>query len=396
MQAIPTFALDNWIRDTVPKCTIRLDGSCASYQSLDDLRKLAPDSSQDPVNSSLALDYGETSGLRSLRERIAYLHSTDRVKVTAEDVIITSGSIAANYLALSTLLGPKDHVICQYPTYGQLITLPRHLGAEVSLWEAEVENNWEPDVKELARLIKPNTKAIIINNPCNPTGAVLRQPVLDAILKIVQEKSLLLLSDEVFRPLFHNSTREQPSSAVSLGYRKVLCTGSLSKAYGLPGIRVGWVVSPDPEIISRMLTVRDYTTITVSQLDQGVASFALSPAVLPRLLEKNLSQCGKGIALIDHFIKENDRWCSWVPPAGTGVAFILIRDDTGRPVDAVDFCTDFADKRGICLIPAGYSFSDQGRSDFEGYIRLGISYCPELEQALQELSTFLQIYMQAL
>lgn len=162
-----------------PKCKITLDGrsyslqvlrtssnvsigSCASYQSLDDLRKLAPDSSQDPVNSSLALNYGETSGLRSLRERIAYLHSTDRVKVTAEDVIITSGSIAANYLALSTLLGPKDHVICQYPTYGQLITLPRHLGAEVSLWEAEVENNWEPDVKELVHLIKPNTKAIII------------------------------------------------------------------------------------------------------------------------------------------------------------------------------------------------------------------------------------------
>ena len=98
----------------------------------------------------------------ALRERLAELHSSEDVKLTAENVVITPGSIMANYLALTNLASSGDHLVCQYPTFSQLFAIPRALGAEVSLWRAKREDNWVPQISELASLIKPNTKAIII------------------------------------------------------------------------------------------------------------------------------------------------------------------------------------------------------------------------------------------
>lgn len=183
-----------------------------------------------------------------------------------------------------------------------------------------------------------------------------------------------------------------------MGYGKVICTGSVSKAHGLPGIRVGWMVCPDVQMIQRIIAARDYTTIAVSQLDQGVAAFALSPEVLPRLLQQNLQRCAKGIALIDRFVLENSQWCEWVTPAGAGIAFIRIRNNKKDPVDDADFCVRLVDEHGICVVPGGLAFTGTGESgsDLKGYVRLALADWPELEEGLPVVTRFLANYMATL
>jgi aspartate/methionine/tyrosine aminotransferase len=217
--------------------------------------------------------------------------------------------------------------------------------------------------------------------------------MLEGIVAVAKQHSLTVFSDEVFRPLFHSRHAEQPPSVAALGYEKVVCTSSVSKAHGLPGIRVGWVVSPDPQIIQRIIVARDYTTISVSQLDQGVAAFALSPDILPRLLEQNLGRCAKGIALLDAFVRQNSKWCQWVPPEGAGVGFIRIHDNNGEPCDDADFCGRLARERGICIVPAGLSFTGDGDNDLKGYVRIALSDWPELEAGLPVITQFLASYM---
>jgi aspartate/methionine/tyrosine aminotransferase len=137
-------------------------GSYASALSVNDLRRLSTNPGLEVFDPELKLTYGSYEGSLRLRERIAELHSSENNKLTAENVLITPGSIMANYLLLSTVCGPGDHVICQYPTYGQLYLVPKFAGVDVGLWKMHEENGWMPSIDELAAMIKPNTKAIIL------------------------------------------------------------------------------------------------------------------------------------------------------------------------------------------------------------------------------------------
>lgn len=137
-------------------------GSYASALSLNDLQNLAPGAAPAPIDPDLTLTYGAMRGSTRLRESIAEIHSSERVAISADDVIITPGSILANYHVLSTLCGPGDHVICQYPTYGQLYLVPQFSGVDVSLWALREDKEWSLDIDELIASIKPNTKVIIL------------------------------------------------------------------------------------------------------------------------------------------------------------------------------------------------------------------------------------------
>ncbi|KAJ4110316.1 hypothetical protein NW768_012076 [Fusarium equiseti] len=242
------------------------------------------------------------SGSQTLRERVAAHCSTEDVQLKAEDITITQGAIAANFLGLYTLVGPGDHVICVYPTYQQLYDTPRSLGAEVTLWRLKEENGFVPDVNELAGIIKKNTKMIIINNPNNPTGAPIPNSVIDSIAKIAAENDIILFSDEVYRPLFHGGTSENtevPRPVSTVAHQKTVTTGSMSKGYALAGIRIGWIASRDRSIISAILRARDYTTISVSKIDDQIASFALSPAVRPTLVQRNITLAKTNAKILD-------------------------------------------------------------------------------------------------
>ena len=230
---------------------------------------------------------------------------------------------------------------------------------------------------------------IFHSNPCNPTGTVLHRQILDQIFKLAEAHNITIFSDEVFSPLFHDDATKPPPF-VSLGYFNSVSTGSVSKAHGLPGIRVGWVVSPNLDIIERITTARDYTTISVSQLDEGVAAFALSPEVLPRLLERNLAICKSSIALLDDFVTRNSDRCTWIRPNGAGTAFIRFLTPDGLPVDDAAFAARLAERAGISSVPGGQCFSEEGAGDFKGYIRLTLGEDKKLQTGLERLQVFIR------
>jgi aspartate/methionine/tyrosine aminotransferase len=198
------------------------------------------------------------------------------------------------------------------------------------------------------------------------------------------------MSDEVYSPLFHSlpSGEEAPPSIVSLGYEKTVATGSMSKAFALAGIRLGWIVSRDKTIIEAVAAARDYTTISVSQLDDQVASYALSPAVLPSLMERNIGIARKNLELLDAFVQKYSSVCSWVKPKAGTTAFVQFRKN-GQPMDDEKFVLDLLAKTKVLFLPAGVCFG-QGK-DFKGYVRLGYAcHTHVLKEGLRKLEKHLE------
>lgn len=258
-----------WMDNYETNSQFNIAETCVASISLDDLKDLSDDKTSQIWSPATKLAYGSIRGSQKLRSNLANLYSAKR-PLPAENILITPGAIAANLIAFYGLIGKGDHVICHYPTYQQLYEVPKSLGAEVDFWQAKEDRKWQLDIEELKTLIRPNTKMIIINNPHNPTGSIVTKATLDALIDIAEKYDLIIHSDEVYRPLFHSispGAPEFPPSILSLPYSKVIATGSLSKAYSLAGIRVGWIASRSPDIVDACAQARDYTTISVSQLD---------------------------------------------------------------------------------------------------------------------------------
>lgn len=167
-----------------------------------------------------------------------------------------------------------------------------------------------------------------------------------------------------------------------------MSTGSLSKAYGLPGVRVGWVVSRNATLLRKILVARDYTTISVSQLDDSVAAYALSREVRPNLLKRNLELCKESIAVLDEFVRRNKR-CRWTKPQGGGTGFIQILGDDGQPVDDYEVGLQIVKEQGLLVVPCGFCFRDEGTSDFKGYLRFPLGDPNVLREGLPLLEKFL-------
>ncbi|VUC37438.1 unnamed protein product [Clonostachys rosea] len=371
-----------------PSSKYGLGGSFAAAISVQDLKSLSADPDLEVIDSNLKLTYGVSRGSVKLREQIAKLHSSNEKQLTADNVLLTPGSIMANYLLLDTICGPGDHVICQYPTYGQLYLVPKYNGVDVDLWKMNEENDWQLNIEELSSLIKPNTKAIILNNPNNPTGAVLGREFLQQVISIARKSDLILFCDEVFSPMFFDDNK--PPSVAALGYAKSVVTGSMSKAFSLPGIRVGWIVTENAELLKSIAIKRDFTTVTVSQLDDSVASFALDPSVFPNLMHRNISLCKESRALLEDFVAANQGYVTAVAPRGSGTAFIKVLDGDGKPVDDFAFSKSLAEKEGICVVPGGHCFGDKDDGDFKGYIRITLGTPDVLKEALPALERFVR------
>lgn len=368
--------------------------TCAASISIDDLIQLSEDQAATKAalaTTSRKLTYGAIRGPDDLRDNLAGLYSARVAGTTKDDVLITNGAIVANFLVLYTLVSAGDHVICQYPTYEQLYQVPTSLGAEVSLWKMDPSKKWQLDITELKEMTKDNTKMLILNNPNNPTGAIIPKPQIEEIVQFAQEKNIILLCDEVYRPMFHSinpSSEDFPPSAINMGYKRVLVTGSFSKAYSLAGIRTGWIACKDREIIEQIAATRDYTTIAVSQLDQAVAAEAVSERCVHALLGRNIKLAQANLELLQNFIDEHNWACSWIKPVAGTTAMVKFHK-MGRPVDDAVFCERLQEKTGVMFVPGSKCF---GRGeDFRGHVRIG--FVPEhevLSEGLQALRNFME------
>ncbi|KAG8533197.1 uncharacterized protein KY384_001980 [Bacidia gigantensis] len=383
------------------KAKYNIAETCASSISISELQELSDDRKNVPLAiSSRKLTYGSIRGSAELRENLANLYSSKApTPLTLDNLLITPGAIAANLTVLYAMVGRGDHVICQWPTYQQLYAVPARLGADVSLWKANEAKNWHLDINDLEALIRPNTRLIIINNPINPTGQIISKGTLQSISAIAEKAKITILSDEVYRPLFHSispASDDFPPSMLNVPYSKTIVTGSMSKAYSLAGIRVGWIATRLEAIMSACAMARDFTTISVSQLDDQVAAFALSQDCIHNLLSRNLKLAKTNLALLEQFVDSHKWACQWTRPVAGTTAFIKFVK-MGRAVDDVVFCKDLIDKTGVMFCPGSHCFGDG--EDLRGYVRVITSFMMSGEAWLYLLAVlinavnlFLQVF----
>ncbi|KAE8393977.1 long-chain fatty acid transporter [Aspergillus alliaceus] len=392
MVQVKEFAVEQWMDKYEHSAKYNIAETCCASISLKDLQELSEDKSLSPLDLATKLTYGAIRGSERLRGTLANLYSVKTpTPLPSDHVLITPGAIQANFLLLYSLVGPGDHVICHYPTYQQLYSVPTSLGAEVSLWKSKENNGWKLDVDELKQMIRPNTKLIILNNPQNPTGAVIPQATLEEIVEIARSSSIFIHADEVYRPIFHSINPMEPdfpSSILSLGYDRTIATGSMSKAYSLAGIRVGWIASRDRSVIETCAAARHYTTISVSQLDDAIASYALDASCIHNLLKRNIQLAKTNLAILEKFI-ESYRWaCEWVKPRAGTTAFVRF-SKMGKPVNDVAFCEMLLDRTGVMFVPGSQCFGEG--EDFRGYVRIGVvQETHVLEEGLEALTKFME------
>lgn len=330
--------------------------TCISPLSLGDL----------PFDDSvfkLKLDYGSIFGSTRLKNAIASLYENQ----TSENISVTHGAIGANHLVFLSLIENGDETVSIVPVYQQLYSVPKALGADVKLYFLREENNWLPDLDELERLITPRTKLLCINNPNNPTGSVISDCMLEEIVRIAQKNDVWILSDETYRGL--NLYGNPYSKSVADMYSKGISTGSMSKTYSLPGLRVGWAVG-NTELISRINRQRQYNTISVNPLDDYFSSVALENRDF--ISDRNFRIMRNGLKVLSEWLDKNKDWNCVLPSGGTTVFMKYPQN-----IPSEEFCLELLKNTGVGLIPGE-------TMEMYGYVRLG--YCADnLQKALQKL-----------
>jgi aspartate/methionine/tyrosine aminotransferase len=260
------------------------------------------------------LGYGQTNGSLRLRERIAALYPN----LGADEVLVTNGSSEANFVVCQTLLEPGDEVVVMVPNYMQIWGIADAMGCRPVAFHLREEDGWAPDLDELERVVNDDTKMITVCNPSNPTGSVLSAAEMRRIAAVADRVGAWIHADEVYRGAELDGVETE--SFVGLAER-VTVTGGLSKAYALPGLRLGWLAGP-AEIVDTAWAYHDYTSITAGILSRAVAEIALAPELRPAILDRNRSMLRRNLALTEEWLESLDGHLRFTPPKAGGMAFL--------------------------------------------------------------------------
>ena len=289
------------------------------------------------------LNYPQTNGIVELREHIAALYPG----ATPDNVLVTVGCAEANLIALQTLLAAGDEMVMMLPNYMQIWGLGHNLGFRVRAFHLQEERGWAPDLGELNEVISEKTKLIAVCNPNNPTGYILTQKEMDAIVAAAERVGAWLLADEVYRGAERLTDTETPSFWGR--YDKVLAMNSLSKAYGLPGLRIGWVVGP-ADIVDDIWARHEYTTISATMLANKLAAIALSPQVRPRLIQRARDYIRRGFPILDGWLRSHEGTFTLVPPQAAAIAFVRYHLD----VNSIELVERLTCEKSVLIVPGDH------------------------------------------
>ncbi len=282
--------------------------------------------------------YTESAGAPELREAIAGLYA----RTEAEDVVVASCAEEGIFLLYHALLGPGDHAIVETPCYESAIELARSTGAQVSEWRRRYDENWLHDLDSLAELLRPSTRVIYLNQPHNPTGTLMNRATFERVIELAREHNLVLFNDEVYRELEHRPADRLPA-ACDL-YEGAVSLGSISKTYGLPGLRLGWLATHDPALRDAFVKLKDYTTICASAPSELLVALALRNRGI--LVQRNVELAARNLQLLDGFFDRHAETFGWVRPTASPIGFPRVRG-----VGNVDeFCARLA-SAGVLLLP---------------------------------------------
>lgn len=262
------------------------------------------------------INYPHVNGNPELREHIARLYNGAKGE---ENVLVTVGAAEASYIILQTLLEPGDEVATLTPTYKQVWGIAQNRGHVVRPFRLRPEMGWGLDVDEMNAQINDKTKIIALVNPNNPTGYIMNEAEMDAVVAAAERVGAWILADEVYRGA--ERLREEETPSFYGRYDKVLALGSMSKAYGLPGLRIGWIVAP-ADTVEDIWRRHEYTTITATMLSNHLAAHALSPDVRPRLIKRTRDYIRKGYPILEAWMEEQDGLFSYIPPMASAVTFV--------------------------------------------------------------------------
>jgi aspartate/methionine/tyrosine aminotransferase len=318
------------------------------------------------------IGYTQTNGTAGLREGIARLYPG----IGLEQVLATAGSSEANFLLIWSLIDPGDEVLFELPNYMQMAGLLRAFGAEVKTFRLRESLGWQPDLDEMKRLVTPRTKLIVVTNPNNPTGAVLSPEAMKGIVDLAAGAGAWILADEVYR----GAELEGPTTPSFWGrYDKVLAVNGLSKAYGLPGLRIGWIVGP-AEVVQRTWPYHDYTTISPSALSDRLASIVLKPETRERVLRRTRTILTANFPVLEEWLKGHGGLFSFLPPRAGAICFVRY----GLEVNSTALVERLIREKSVLLVPGDHFETD-------GYLRIGFgSEAGYLRKALERVDETLK------
>ena len=261
------------------------------------------------------LNYAQANGIPELRDNIAALYPG----ASRENVIVTTGAAQANFTSILTALDPGDEIVVMLPNYMQIYGIGINYGLHVKTFSLKEELGWSVDIDEVGDVVSDKTKLIAVCNPNNPTGHIMTDDEMNAVISAAERTGAWLLSDEVYTGAEHHQEEVTPSFWGR--YDRVLAVGSMSKAYGLPGLRIGWVVAP-ADMVDEIWARQDYVTISASMLGNKLAAYALSPEVLPRIIARTRQYVRSGYKNLDNWIQEHSDLLSVIPPQAAAIAFV--------------------------------------------------------------------------
>jgi aspartate/methionine/tyrosine aminotransferase len=290
-----------------------------------------------------SLNYPQTNGTIPLRERIASLYPG----ATADNVLVTVGCAEANYIATRTLLAAGDEMAIMLPNYMQIWGIARNHGVVARPFNLDPARGWALDVEQLDDAVGQKTKLIAVCNPNNPTGAIMSDEEMEAVVAAADRVGAWILADEVYSGA--ERVREEESPSFWGRYDKVLAMNSLSKAYGLPGLRIGWMVAP-AETADDVWARHEYTTISTTILSNKLAEIALSPAVRPTLIGRTRDYIRRGYPVLSGWLEEHEATFELVPPGAAAIAFIRYNID----VNSTHLTDRLRREKSVLIVPGDH------------------------------------------
>jgi aspartate/methionine/tyrosine aminotransferase len=368
---IKPFGVEIWMNEWETKCELNLAETCVESLTIAELLALAGRNATDLADLlSMKMTYGAIEGSDRLRDAIAALYET----IDRDGVVVTHGTIGANELVHKALVSAGDRVVAVVPTYQQHYSIPESIGADMHLLRLRAEDGFLPDLDELRRLAMPGTKLIAINNPNNPTGALMDRAMLEEIAAIARAAGAWVLCDEVYR----GTDQEGSGMTASMAdiYEKGISTAGMSKAFSLAGLRLGWIAAPRA-VLDAVLIHRDYNTISVGIIDDHFAALALENR--DRVLGRSRAITRGNLSVLSDWVDAEPR-VTWVKPRSGTTA--LLEVDIDMP--SQDFCIDLLRTTGVMFTPGS-------AMDMEGHVRIGYANTPAiLRDGLARVSGYLK------
>lgn len=304
----------------------------------------------DAAEELLAIDlnYPHANGNPLLREHIAALYDG----CTPDNVLVTTGAIEANYNTIRTLLSPGDGIAVMLPNYMQVWGLSKNHGLDMRTFRLDEKTGWSLDSASLDAAVTPGTKMIAVCNPNNPTGHVMNDAEMDAVVAAADRVGAWILADEVYTGAEHNDASETPSFYGR--YDKVIATGSMSKAYGLPGLRIGWVAGP-AETVDQIWARHEYTTISATMLSNHLAAIALSPDVRPRIIKRTRGYISDGYQVLREWMDGHPGAFDVTPPQAAAIAFVRYHLD----INSYELIDRLRREKSVLIVPGDHFGMDR-------------------------------------